>query len=108
MADMGFLPQVEWLLRRMPEARQTLPLLRNLGLGSRPGRAPPPARPVLHEVQAKQVTVDEMEHRFLKVHQLDKAKAVRGNRRWRRPRPCAFAARNEVQTDSSPTCGARG
>jgi len=24
MADMGFLPQVEWLLRRMPEARQTL------------------------------------------------------------------------------------
>ena len=24
MADMGFLPQVEWLLRKMPVARQTL------------------------------------------------------------------------------------
>jgi superfamily II DNA/RNA helicase len=74
MADMGFLPQVEWLLRHMPSERQTLLFSATLdtAVGQVVGRHL--KDPVVHEVQARQVTVDEMKHRFLKVHQLDKAK----------------------------------
>jgi superfamily II DNA/RNA helicase len=74
MADMGFLPQVEWLLRRMPEARQTLLFSATLDSAVDQVVRRHLRDPVSHEVQAKQVTVDEMEHRFFKVHQLDKAK----------------------------------
>jgi superfamily II DNA/RNA helicase len=76
MADMGFLPQVEWLLRRLPSERQTLLFSATLDsavdlLVRRHLRDP-----VSHEVAAAQVTVEEMLHRFLKVHQLDKAKVA--------------------------------
>ena len=74
MADMGFLPQVEWLLRRMPVARQTLLFSATLDSAVDQVVRRHLRDPVLHEVHAKQVTVEEMEHRFLKVHQLDKAK----------------------------------
>jgi superfamily II DNA/RNA helicase len=74
MADMGFLPQVEWLLRLMPTERQTLLFSATLDSAVDQVVRRHLRDPVLHEVQAKQVTVDEMEHRFLKVHQLDKAK----------------------------------
>ena len=74
MADMGFLPQVEWLLRRMPVERQTLLFSATLDSAVDQVVRRHLRDPVLHEVQARQVTVDEMEHRFLKVHQLDKAK----------------------------------
>jgi superfamily II DNA/RNA helicase len=74
MADMGFLPQVEWLLRRMPAGRQTL--LFSATLDSAIDRLVQRhlRDPVSHEVKEQQVTVAEMQHRFLKVHQLDKAK----------------------------------
>jgi superfamily II DNA/RNA helicase len=74
MADMGFLPQVEWLLRLMPVERQTLLFSATLDSAVDQVVRRHLRDPVLHQVQAKQVTVDEMEHRFLKVHQLDKAK----------------------------------
>ena len=74
MADMGFLPQVEWLLRRMPSERQTLLFSATLDSAVDQVVRRHLRDPVLHEVQARQVTVEEMEHRFLKVHQLDKAK----------------------------------
>src|SRR5271166_297161 len=74
MADMGFLPQVEWLLRRMPVERQTLLFSATLDSAVDQVVRRHLRDPVLHEVLARQVTVEEMEHRFLKVHQLDKAK----------------------------------
>ncbi|MGH9297703.1 MAG: DEAD/DEAH box helicase [Acidimicrobiales bacterium] len=74
MADMGFLPQVEWLLRHMPRERQTLLFSATLDSAVDQVVSRHLRDPVLHEVRARQVTVEEMEHRFLRVHQMDKAK----------------------------------
>ena len=76
MADMGFMPQVEWLLRRMGPERQTL--LYSATLDSAVDRLVRRylREPIFHEVTSSNVTVEEMEHRFFKVHQLDKAKVA--------------------------------
>ncbi len=74
MADMGFLPQVEWLLRKMPTDRQTLLFSATLDSAVDQVVRRHLRDPVLHEVKERQLTVAEMQHRFLKVHQLDKAK----------------------------------
>jgi superfamily II DNA/RNA helicase len=74
MADMGFLPQVEWLLRHMPTERQTLLFSATLDSAVDQVVRRHLRDPVLHEVKEKQLTVAEMQHRFFKVHQLDKAK----------------------------------
>jgi superfamily II DNA/RNA helicase len=76
MADMGFLPQVEWLLRRVPAHRQAMLFSATLD-----GEVDHVIRvhmkdPVFHEVESDNVTVDDMEHRFLSVHQLDKVKVT--------------------------------
>jgi superfamily II DNA/RNA helicase len=76
MADMGFLPQVEWILRKVPEDRQTLLFSATLDrevdvLVRRYMRDP-----VRHEVVQETQTVDEMMHRFLKVHDLDRVKVL--------------------------------
>ncbi len=76
MADMGFLPQVEWILRNVDGSRQTLLFSATLDgvvdtLISRYQRDP-----VRHEVASPTVTVDEMHHRFLQVHEMDKAKVA--------------------------------
>ena len=76
MADMGFLPQVEWILRNVEGRHQTLLFSATLdgvvdGLVKRYQHDP-----VFHEVTSKKVTVEEMEHRFLSVHQMDKAKVA--------------------------------
>ncbi|MBW8827615.1 MAG: DEAD/DEAH box helicase [Acidobacteria bacterium] len=76
MADMGFLPQVEWVLRRLPADRQTMLFSATLD-----GEVDHVVRvhlrnPVFHEVESSSVTVDDMTHRFLFVHQLDKVKVA--------------------------------
>ena len=76
MADMGFLPQVEWLLRRITASHQTLLFSATLD-----GAVDHVVRrhlkdPVFHEVLSTTVTVDEMAHRFVLVHQLDKVKVA--------------------------------
>jgi superfamily II DNA/RNA helicase len=76
MADMGFLPQVEWLLRRVPKERQAMLFSATLD-----GEVDHVIRvhmqdPARHEVVSDSVTVDDMEHRFLQVHQLDKVKVA--------------------------------
>ena len=82
MADMGFMPQVEWLLRQMQGKRQTLLFSATLDSAVDQLVSRYLVDPVLHEVVSTQVTVDEMHHRFLKVHELDKldvaAAIVRG------------------------------
>jgi superfamily II DNA/RNA helicase len=70
------LPQVEWILRQVGGPHQTLLFSATLDgvvdtLVKRYQRDP-----VRHEVQSPTVTVDEMVHRFLLVHQLDKVKVA--------------------------------
>ncbi len=76
MADMGFLPQVEWILRRVGGRHQTLLFSATLdgaiqGLIDRYQEDP-----VTHEVASRDVTVDEMVHRFVLVHEMDKVKVA--------------------------------
>ena len=85
MADMGFLPQVEWILRNVEGSHQTLLFSATLdgvvdGLVQRYQHDP-----VRHEVDSPTVTVDQMHHRFIAVHEMDRVKAaasiIRSNRR---------------------------
>ena len=89
MVDMGFLPQVEWLLRHIPSTRQILLFSATLD-----GAVDHIVRrdlhdPVRHEVASKSVTVEEMEHRFLLVHEMDKSKVLAAIGR-NHPRTLAF------------------
>jgi superfamily II DNA/RNA helicase len=76
MADMGFLPQVEWILRQIDGTHQTLLFSATLDgvVDSLIKRYQ--HDPVMHEVQSTSVTVEEMTHHFLHVHQLDKVKVA--------------------------------
>jgi len=74
MADMGFLPQVEWILRRVERDHQTLLFSATLD-----GAVDALVRryqnePVRHEVEAREVTVEQMIHRFIGVHEMDRNK----------------------------------
>ncbi|MGH9191963.1 MAG: DEAD/DEAH box helicase, partial [Acidimicrobiales bacterium] len=76
MADMGFLPQVEWVLRHIGRSHQTLLFSATLdggiqGLVDRYQRDP-----VFREVGSTTHTVEEMAHRFLLVHEMDKPRVV--------------------------------
>lgn len=76
MADMGFLPQVEWILRNVEGSHQTLLFSATLDgvvdtLVSRYQ-----TEPARHEVESKGVSVEEMTHVFLHVHQRDKVKVA--------------------------------
>ncbi len=76
MADMGFLPQVEHVLRGVEGRHQSLLFSATLdgvieGIVRRHLHDP-----VFHEVESDTVTVEEMDHRFVEVHRLDKPKVV--------------------------------
>ncbi len=76
MADMGFLPQVEWILRSAGSGHQTLLFSATLdGVVDTLIRRYQ-SDPVLHSVESREVTVAEMTHRFVGVHKLDKVKVV--------------------------------
>jgi len=76
MADMGFLPQVEWLLRQVDGEHQTLLFSATLDgvVDSLVRRYQ--TDPVFHEVESPQVTIDQMVHRFIQVHGMDKVKVA--------------------------------
>ncbi|HTJ75636.1 MAG TPA: DEAD/DEAH box helicase [Acidimicrobiales bacterium] len=76
MVDMGFLPQVEWVLRRLPEQHQTLLFSATLDRDVDHLVQTYVTNPTRHEVASELPTVESMEHRFLKVHQMDKVKVV--------------------------------
>ena len=76
MADMGFLPQVEWILRRIDADHQTLLFSATLdgavdGLVTRYQKDP-----VRREVEAEEVTVEQMVHHFVTVHEMDRNRVV--------------------------------
>jgi superfamily II DNA/RNA helicase len=76
MADMGFLPQVEWILRHVPGQHQTLLFSATLDGVVDTLIKRYQSDPVMHEVASEQVTVEEMQHRFLAVHEMDKVKVA--------------------------------
>jgi superfamily II DNA/RNA helicase len=76
MADMGFLPQVQKILHRVESEHQTMLFSATLDRGIDRLVARYLKDPVSHEVESKEETVDEMHHRFLLVHQMDKVKVV--------------------------------
>jgi superfamily II DNA/RNA helicase len=76
MVDMGFLPQVEWVLRRLPDPHQTLLFSATLDSDVDHLIQTYVRTPARHEVESTTPTVDSMEHRFLKVHQMDKVKVA--------------------------------
>ncbi|HYI61202.1 MAG TPA: DEAD/DEAH box helicase [Acidimicrobiales bacterium] len=76
MADMGFLPQVEWLLRHIEGRHQTLLFSATLDGAVKTLVTRYQTDPVRHEVESAMVTVEEMTHRFLSVHQMDKSKVI--------------------------------
>ena len=73
MADMGFMPQVDWLLRKMTGRMQTLLFSATLDSAVDQLVRRHLTDPVSYEVASTQVTVEAMEHHFFKVHELDKA-----------------------------------
>jgi superfamily II DNA/RNA helicase len=76
MADMGFLPQVEWILRKVPNDRQTLLFSATLDREVDVLVRRYMQDPVRHEVEADTESVDDMTHRFLRVHELDRIKVL--------------------------------
>ena len=76
MADMGFLPQVEWILRNIDGEHQTLLVSATLDgvVDSLVQRYQ--HDPVMHEVESPTVTVDQMHHRFIHVHEMDRVKVA--------------------------------
>jgi superfamily II DNA/RNA helicase len=74
MADMGFMPQVEWVLRRLERKHQTLLFSATLDGAVDRLVSRYLTDPVHHEVASPSTTVEAMEHRFLEVHQMDRVK----------------------------------
>jgi superfamily II DNA/RNA helicase len=74
MLDMGFLPQVQKILYRITAKHQTMLFSATLDGAIKRLVDRYLHDPVHHEVASNEPTVDEMEHRFLYVHQLDKVK----------------------------------
>ena len=76
MADMGFLPQVEWILRKVEGKHQTLLFSATLDGAVNSLIQRYQTEPTMHEVEAEEITVEEMTHRFIHVHQRDKVKVA--------------------------------
>lgn len=76
MADMGFLPQVEWLLRHVEGEHQTLLFSATLDGVVDKLITRYQHNPTRHEVESDSVTVDKMVHHFFAVHEMDKVKVA--------------------------------
>jgi superfamily II DNA/RNA helicase len=76
MCDMGFMPNVEWLIRHMAKDRQTLLFSATLGSDVNTLVKHELRDPVRHTVESDSSTVEESRHFFLKVHEMDRVKVV--------------------------------
>ena len=76
MADMGFLPQVQKILHKITAEHQTM--LFSATLDGAIDRLVQRYLndPVYHEIEGREATVEEMTHRFLLVHQMDRVKVA--------------------------------
>ena len=76
MADMGFMPQVQKILYRIESEHQTMLFSATLDGAVKVVVNRYMHDPVFHEVESDEPTVEEMEHRFLYVHEMDKVKVL--------------------------------
>jgi len=76
MLDMGFSPQVQKILFKITQPHQTMLFSATLDGAIKRIVDRYLVDPVEHEVESDEPTVDQMEHRFLYVHQLDKVKVA--------------------------------
>lgn len=76
MLDMGFQPQVDRIVRRLPKQRQTMFLSATLGGAVGRQAAAYTHDAVRHEVEAPTPTVADAEHRFIPVTSTDKLDAL--------------------------------
>jgi len=76
MADMGFMPQVQKILYRIEAKHQTMLFSATLDGAVKRLVDRYMHDPANHEVDEDEPTVDQMEHRFFLVHQMDKVKVV--------------------------------
>jgi superfamily II DNA/RNA helicase len=76
MLDMGFQPQVDQIVRRLPKDRQTM--FFSATLDGAVGRIAEvyTRDPIRHEVESAHQAVDEVEHRFVPVSSHDKVQAL--------------------------------
>ena len=72
MADMGFLPQVEWILRHIQVDHQTMLFSATLDGAVDTVVKRHLTDPVFHEVDEPEVTVSEMGHVFMSVHKMNR------------------------------------
>ncbi|MCJ7779967.1 MAG: DEAD/DEAH box helicase [Acidimicrobiia bacterium] len=72
MADMGFMPQVRKIMSAVPDKHQTYLYSATLDAQVQELVDRYMTDPVTHHVESDSEHVDTMEHRFLKVHHLDK------------------------------------
>ncbi len=77
MADMGFMPQVRRIMAQIPEERQTFLFSATLDHQVAELIDKYMTDPIKYEAEAESETIETMEHRFLKVHYMDKAKLVK-------------------------------
>jgi len=76
MADMGFMPQVQKILFGIKGEHQTMLFSATLDGAVKRLVDRYMHEPISHEVDEAEPTVDQMEHRFLLVHQMDKVKVA--------------------------------
>ncbi|MGH9286616.1 MAG: DEAD/DEAH box helicase, partial [Acidimicrobiales bacterium] len=77
MTDMGFLPQVEWVLRHLNGRRPQVLLFSATLDGQVDGLVRDHLTdPVRHEVTMDTPTIADMTHRFLAVHQMDRVRVA--------------------------------
>jgi superfamily II DNA/RNA helicase len=76
MADMGFMPQVQKILYGIKSQHQTMLFSATLDGAVKRLVDRYMVDPVSHEVDEDEPTVDQMEHVFLAVHQMDKVKVA--------------------------------
>ncbi|MEE3140778.1 MAG: DEAD/DEAH box helicase [Actinomycetota bacterium] len=76
MADMGFLPQVEWVLRHIKANHQTMLFSATLDGAVDTVVKRHLTDPVFHEVFEPEVTVSEMGHVFMAVHKMNRVQVA--------------------------------
>ncbi len=76
MGDMGFLPQVEYIWRQVPDGHQSMLFSATLDGAIDHLVRRRLTNPVRHDVESESVSIEQMEHRFILVHHRDKLAAT--------------------------------
>lgn len=76
MLDLGFMYDMDWLIRRLPAERQTMLFSATLNTTVRQLARRYTKDPALVEVDAAEPTIEEIEHRFFQVHPMDKIEVL--------------------------------